>query len=235
MRAQGKTLLVCKVATSERGAASALSHTGALAGSAAAYRAMFERVGAIEATVNAELAQDRPIHVRFLPRAEAFAIPDLIRTKVNLLPEGIEEIRIVDIEGLDLQADGGTHVHRTSEVGRIEVTGYEGIDPKAANFRSLATKIKSTGAGLVYFGGTTQSGAVMGPDERISPYVALKAVTAYPAWQIKEEKTKGTLEDGKLADLVILEQNPLKVDPKTIKDIKVLETIKEGQTVYERK
>ena len=82
-------------------------------------------VGAIEATVNAELAQDRPIHVRFLPRAEAFAIPDLIRTKVNLLPEGIEEIRIVDIEGLDLQADGGTHVHRTSEVGRIEVTGYE--------------------------------------------------------------------------------------------------------------
>ncbi len=82
-------------------------------------------VGAIEATVNTELAQDRPVHVRFLPRAEAFAIPDLIRTKVNLLPEGIEEIRIVDIEGLDLQADGGTHVHRTSEVGRIEVTGYE--------------------------------------------------------------------------------------------------------------
>ena len=82
-------------------------------------------VGAIEATVNAELAQDRPVHVRFLPRAEAFAIPDLIRTKVNLLPEGIEEIRIVDIAGLDLQADGGTHVHSTAEVGRIEVTGYE--------------------------------------------------------------------------------------------------------------
>lgn len=81
---------------------------------------------------------------------------------------------------------------------------------------------------------TTQSGAVMGPDERISPYVALKAVTAYPAWQIKEEKTKGTLEDGKLADLVILEKNPLKVDPKTIKDIKVLETIKEGETVFIR-
>jgi misacylated tRNA(Ala) deacylase len=82
-------------------------------------------VGSIEATVNAELAADRPVHVKVLPRAEAFAIPDLIRTKVNLLPEGIEEIRIIDIEGLDLQADGGTHVHRTSEVGRIEVTGYE--------------------------------------------------------------------------------------------------------------
>ena len=82
---------------------------------------------------------------------------------------------------------------------------------------------------------TTATGQVVGPDERVSPYVALRAVTAYPAYQIKEEKTKGTLEEGKLADLVILEQNPLKVDPKTIKDIKVLETIKEGQTVFERK
>ena len=81
---------------------------------------------------------------------------------------------------------------------------------------------------------TTASGQVVGPDERISPYVALKAVTAYPAYQIKEEATKGTLEPGKLADLVILEQNPLKVDPRTIKDIKVLETIKDGQTVFER-
>ena len=82
-------------------------------------------VDSIEATVNTELAKARPIHVKVLPRAEAFAIPDLIRTKVNLLPEGIEEIRIIDIEGLDLQADGGTHVHNTSEVGRIRVTGYE--------------------------------------------------------------------------------------------------------------
>jgi misacylated tRNA(Ala) deacylase len=82
-------------------------------------------VGSIEATVNDELARGRPIHVRFLPREEAFAIPDLIRTKVNLLPEGISEIRVVDIEGLDLQADGGTHVRTTTEVGRIRVTGYE--------------------------------------------------------------------------------------------------------------
>lgn len=81
---------------------------------------------------------------------------------------------------------------------------------------------------------TTSSGQVMGAIERATPYLALKGVTAYPAWQIKEEKTKGTLEQGKLADLVILEQNPLKVDPKTIKDIKVLETIKDGQTVFLR-
>jgi misacylated tRNA(Ala) deacylase len=56
---------------------------------------------------------------------EAFAIPDLIRTKINLLPEGIEEIRTIEIVGLDLQADGGTHVANTREVGRIRVTGYE--------------------------------------------------------------------------------------------------------------
>jgi misacylated tRNA(Ala) deacylase len=82
-------------------------------------------VGSIEATVNAELARAREVKVAVLPRDEAFAIPDLIRTKVNLLPEGIEEIRTIEIVGLDLQADGGTHVANTSEVGQIRVTGYE--------------------------------------------------------------------------------------------------------------
>jgi misacylated tRNA(Ala) deacylase len=84
-----------------------------------------ELVGSIEAAVNAELAASRDVRVNVLPRAEAFAIPDLIRTKVNLLPEGIEEIRTIEIVGLDLQADAGTHVANTSEVGRIRVTGYE--------------------------------------------------------------------------------------------------------------
>jgi misacylated tRNA(Ala) deacylase len=82
-------------------------------------------VEAIEATVNAELARERAVRVDVLPRAEAFAIPDLIRTKVNLLPPGIEEIRTIEIVGLDLQADGGTHVANTREVGSIRVTGYE--------------------------------------------------------------------------------------------------------------
>lgn len=82
-------------------------------------------VDSIEATVNAELAHKRDVRVKVLPRAEAFAIPDLIRTKVNLLPPGIEEIRTIEIVGLDLQADGGTHVSNTSEVGAIRVTGYE--------------------------------------------------------------------------------------------------------------
>jgi misacylated tRNA(Ala) deacylase len=82
-------------------------------------------VDEIEATVNRELAAERDVRVNVLPRDEAFAIPDLIRTKVNLLPEGIEEIRTIEIVGLDLQADGGTHVANTRDVGAIKVTGYE--------------------------------------------------------------------------------------------------------------
>ena len=82
-------------------------------------------VDAIEASVNTELAAARDVRVNVLPRDEAFAIPDLIRTKVNLLPEGIDEIRTIEIVGLDLQADGGTHVANTREVGGIRVTGYE--------------------------------------------------------------------------------------------------------------
>ena len=82
-------------------------------------------VDSIEATVNRELAAEREVRVDVLPRAEAFAIPDLIRTKINLLPEGIDEIRTIEIVGLDLQADGGTHVANTREVGQIRVTGYE--------------------------------------------------------------------------------------------------------------
>ena len=82
-------------------------------------------VDEIEAKVNAELRSGRDVRVNVLPRAEAFAIPDLIRTKVNLLREGIERIRTIEIVGLDLQADGGTHVANTREVGGIHVTGYE--------------------------------------------------------------------------------------------------------------
>jgi misacylated tRNA(Ala) deacylase len=75
----------------------------------------------IVARVNVEIDADRPVEVRILPREEAFLIPDLIRTKINLLPEGISEVRTVNIVGLDLQADGGTHVARTGEVGRVSL------------------------------------------------------------------------------------------------------------------
>jgi misacylated tRNA(Ala) deacylase len=84
-----------------------------------------ELVGEIERRVNEEVAADRETRVEILPREEAFAIPDLIRTKINLLPEGITEVRTIEIVGLDLQADGGTHVARTSEIGQVKVTGYE--------------------------------------------------------------------------------------------------------------
>jgi misacylated tRNA(Ala) deacylase len=84
-----------------------------------------ELVREIEAAVNNEVAQGREIRVRILPREEAFQIPDLIRTKINLLPEGIMQVRTVEIVGLDLQADGGTHVKNTTEVGTIRVVDYK--------------------------------------------------------------------------------------------------------------
>ncbi|MCL4871337.1 MAG: alanyl-tRNA editing protein [Anaerolineae bacterium] len=84
-----------------------------------------ELVAEIEAAINREVAAAHPVLVKILPRAEAFQIPDLIRTKINLLPEGINEIRTVEIEGLDLQADGGTHVANTREVGHIRVADYK--------------------------------------------------------------------------------------------------------------
>ncbi|HXF64610.1 MAG TPA: alanyl-tRNA editing protein [Caldilineaceae bacterium] len=82
-------------------------------------------ISEIEAKCNVEVAANRAIRTQILPRAEAFRIPDLIRTKINLLPEGIQEVRTVEIVGLDLQADGGTHVAATGEVGRIRVVDYK--------------------------------------------------------------------------------------------------------------
>jgi misacylated tRNA(Ala) deacylase len=84
-----------------------------------------ELVAKIEQSINQESAANRDIVVRTLPREEAFQIPDLIRTKINLLPEGITEVRTVEIMGLDLQADGGTHVANTSEVGPLRVVNYK--------------------------------------------------------------------------------------------------------------
>ncbi len=84
-----------------------------------------ELVREIEESINAEVANARPVLVDILPREVAFEIPDLIRTKINLLPEGISEVRTVELKGLDLQADGGTHVANTSEVGRIRVVDYK--------------------------------------------------------------------------------------------------------------
>ncbi|KAA3664580.1 MAG: alanyl-tRNA editing protein [Chloroflexi bacterium] len=84
-----------------------------------------ELVKEIETAVNQEVTAARDTKVKILPRDEAFQIPDLIRTKINLLPAGIKEVRTVELVGLDLQADGGTHVNNTSEVGLIRIVNYK--------------------------------------------------------------------------------------------------------------
>lgn len=79
----------------------------------------------VEEKLNRRLSEDHPVHVGFLPRADALSDPDLIRTKVNLIPEAVDPIRVIDIEGIDKQADGGTHVRSTAEVGRVRVVKTE--------------------------------------------------------------------------------------------------------------
>lgn len=79
----------------------------------------------VEGKLNDELAAGRTVTVSFVPRAEALADPDLIRTKVNLIPDSVDPIRVIDIDGLDKQADGGTHVRSTAEVGRVRVAKTE--------------------------------------------------------------------------------------------------------------
>jgi misacylated tRNA(Ala) deacylase len=93
---------------------------------------------AVEAACNAEVLADRRIDVRVLPRAEAFAIPDIIRTATNLVPPEVQEVRIVDIDGLDTQADGGTHVASTKQIGRVKVTK---VESKGRGFRRLRIAI----------------------------------------------------------------------------------------------
>jgi misacylated tRNA(Ala) deacylase len=93
---------------------------------------------AVEAACNAEVSADRRIDVRVLPRAEAFALPDIIRTATNLVPETVADVRIIDIVGLDQQADGGTHVASTSQIGKIEVVK---IENKGRGFRRVRIRI----------------------------------------------------------------------------------------------
>ncbi len=79
----------------------------------------------IEEKINLEVQEKRPVSVAILPREEAFQIPDLIRTKINLLPESLKEIRVVTIDGLDMQADGGTHVANTKEIGTVRIVKHK--------------------------------------------------------------------------------------------------------------
>jgi misacylated tRNA(Ala) deacylase len=92
----------------------------------------------VEDKLNQELAADRPVRVEFLPRGEALEDPDLIRTKVNLIPESVDPIRVITIEGLDRQADGGTHVRSTGEVGQVRVVKTES---KGKSFKRMRIEL----------------------------------------------------------------------------------------------
>ncbi len=92
----------------------------------------------LEAAINAEITADRPITVSFLPREQALADDSLIRTKVSLVPDSVSTVRVVDIEGLDRQADGGTHVSRTCEVGGLRVAK---VQSKGRGFRRVRLEV----------------------------------------------------------------------------------------------
>jgi misacylated tRNA(Ala) deacylase len=93
----------------------------------------------VEEKLNAALALDRPVRVAFLPRGEALADPDLIRTKVSLIPDHVDPIRVIDIEGIDRQADGGTHVRSTAEVGTVRVVKTES---KGKGFKRMRIELE---------------------------------------------------------------------------------------------
>jgi misacylated tRNA(Ala) deacylase len=94
----------------------------------------------VEQMLNAALSEDRRVSIEFLPRAQALRDPDLIRTKVNLIPEGVDPIRIIDIDGLDRQADGGTHVRSTGEVGAVRIVKTES---KGRAFKRMRIRLQT--------------------------------------------------------------------------------------------
>jgi misacylated tRNA(Ala) deacylase len=100
-----------------------------------------DQIPIIETELNAQLARERDVEVSFLPRNAADEDPSLIRTKVNLLPEGIQEVRVIDIVGLDRQADGGTHVSDTGQVGRITIPKAEN---KGRGFRRIRIQLEDS-------------------------------------------------------------------------------------------
>jgi len=94
---------------------------------------------AVETAINAEVGADRRIDIRVLPRDEAFQLPDIIRTATNLVPADVKDVRVVDIVGLDQQADGGTHVASTAQVGHIQIVK---IESKGKGFRRLRIALR---------------------------------------------------------------------------------------------
>ncbi len=103
-----------------------------------------EKRGPLEDALNAAVARSLPIEVSFMPREEADADPSLIRTKVDLIPKSVRRVRVIDIVGLDRQADGGTHVRSTAEVGRVKITK---VQSKGRGFRRIRLALDDEGGG----------------------------------------------------------------------------------------
>ncbi|OJZ07952.1 amidohydrolase [Sphingobacterium sp. 40-24] len=196
--------------------------------------------------VNGDAAIDQALRVIGRLKAEGIYKPELRATLIhvqNSRPDHIAKIKDIGV----IPSYFSSHVYLWGDWHYQSVFG-----PKRAAFISPAQSAKK--AGILFtihhdspvtppdlltgvyaaVNRTTRSGMLLGPDERIDVRDALKAITINAAYQYQEEKDKGSLKKGKLADLVILDQNPLTIDPQKLRDIKVIETIKEGNAVFKR-
>lgn len=197
--------------------------------------------------VNGDAAIDQALRVIGKLKEENIYRPELRATLIhvqNSRPDHIQKIKDIGV----IPSYFSTHVYLWGDWHYSSVFG-----PERASFISPANSALQ--AGIIFtmhhdapvtppdlitamysaVNRKTRSGRILGPNERITPLQALKAITINAAYQLQEEERKGSIKAGKLADFVILDQNPLTIDPEQIRNIKVLETIKEGVSVYRRK
>ncbi|WBV57261.1 amidohydrolase [Chryseobacterium daecheongense] len=197
--------------------------------------------------VNGDAAIDQVLRVIGKLKEENIYRPELRATLIhvqNSRPDHIQKIKDIGL----IPSYFSTHVYLWGDWHYSSVFG-----PERASFISPANSALK--AGIIFtmhhdapvtppdlitamysaVNRKTRSGRILGPNERITPLQALKAITINAAYQLQEEERKGSIKAGKLADFVILDQNPLTIDPEQIRNIKVLETIKEGVSVYQRK
>lgn len=194
--------------------------------------------------VNGDAAIDQALRVIGKLKEEGIYQPEMRATLIHVQNSRLDHIAKIKAIGV-IPSYFSSHVYLWGDWHYQSVFG-----PKRAAFISPAKSAKD--AGIVFtihhdspvtppdlltgvyaaVNRTTRSGMILGPNERIGVLDALKAITINAAYQYQEEKQKGSLKEGKLADLVVLDQNPLTIDPKKLRDIKVLETIKEGETVF---
>lgn len=209
-------------------------------------KSVFSKGVTAQLHVNGDAAIDQALRVISTLKNEGIYKPDLRATLIhvqNSRPDHIKKIRETGV----IPSYFSSHVYLWGDWHYNSVFG-----PERAAFISPAKAAKDAGITFtihhdapvtppdlitgVYaaVNRTTRSGMVLGPNQRISTLDAFKAITLNAAYQLQEEKTKGSLKVGKLADMVILDQNPLKMDPKNIRNLQVLETIKEGKTIFKK-